>query len=145
MKNTNQKGIVSLFIILAALAILGGYFYIKATKPELINKIPLPFTKQPPTTQTKPYEQAQISISEDGFVPGTITIKAGTQVTWTNTDKSSHQVASDPHPIHSGLADLESPALLTNDSYSFVFEEVGSFTYHDHLNPLKFRGTVVVE
>ncbi|MEK6824273.1 MAG: hypothetical protein AABY02_00300, partial [Nanoarchaeota archaeon] len=34
--------------------------------------------------------------------------------------------------------------LAQGESYSFTFNEVGSWNYHDHLNP-NLRGTVIVE
>lgn len=90
--------------------------------------------------------QAMVEIKSSGFVPSTIKVKKGTQVTFTNTDSASHRVASDPHPNHSGLPGFDAiEPLLTDESYSFVFEETGTFTYHDHLNPLQYKGTVIVE
>ena len=42
----------------------------------------------------------------------------------------------------SGLTD--SDVLDPNDSFSFTFENTGTFTYHDELNPSKFKGTIIV-
>lgn len=91
-------------------------------------------------------ESGQISITDKGFNPATITIKVGQAVTWTNDGKKQHQIASDPHPTDDALADLNDDApLLTGDSFSYVFEEAGTYTYHDELNPLGLNGTVIVE
>ena len=66
-------------------------------------------------------------------------------VTWTNNDKAPHIVASDPHPSHTNLEGLDSISdIAPNNSYSYIFEKTGEYTYHDHLNPFKFKGTVVV-
>lgn len=89
---------------------------------------------------------AQVSITSTGFVPATINIKTGQQVVWTNTTNSLHQIASDPHPTHTLLPGLDSlEPLKQNETYAFVFESIGTYTYHDHLNPLKFKGTIIVK
>ncbi len=90
--------------------------------------------------------EATVEITADGFVPATIRVDKGTEITWVNKDKSSHQVASDPHPAHDGLPGLDSQTpLAKNESYAFKFETEGTFTYHDHLDPLKFKGNIIVE
>jgi len=90
--------------------------------------------------------QAVVQITAAGFSPSSIKVNKGTQVTFTNTDQALHRVASDPYPTHTGLAGFDSvEPLATEESYSYVFEEEGTFTFHDHLNPLKFKGTVIVE
>jgi len=90
--------------------------------------------------------QAQVNVTGQGFIPTVIEVKKGTQITWTNTDTSPHQIASDPHPTHTLLAVLNSPEpLASGDSFSATLEKSGTFTYHDHLNPLKFKGTIIVK
>lgn len=133
---------VLLILLVIVVALVGGYFYLKSTNPGALNGIPRVNEQQTPVA---PQMQAQVTITDKGFSPATIKVKKGSQVTWTNLDKAPHLVASDPHPTHTLLPGLESPVLLSNDSYSFIFEKVGSFTYHDHLNPYKFKGTVIVE
>lgn len=88
---------------------------------------------------------AEIKISSAGFEPATINIKRCQQVNWTNTDGKPHEVAADPYPTSSTYPEFAGPALTQNDSFSFVFEKSGDFTYHDQLNPLKFKGTVIVK
>jgi plastocyanin len=98
------------------------------------------------TSTEETLSQAAVNITEDGFSPATLKIKKGTTVTWTNQDDVPHQVASDPHPTHEGLAGLDSEEPLTKaDAYNFTFETAGTFTYHDHLNFSIFQGTIVVE
>lgn len=94
---------------------------------------------------SKPFTQAQINITSQGFTPQTLLIKAGTRVTWTNSDVVLHQISADPHPTHSSLPSLTSSALQRNQTYSFTFETPGTYTYHDEKNPLKLRGSIVVK
>lgn len=91
---------------------------------------------------------ANVTINEKGFSPATLTVKAGTQVTWTNSGKKPHQVAADPHPLNNSIEGFDSnTTLLPMDSESFVFEDKGTYTLHDHLNPLNksYQMKVVVE
>lgn len=90
-------------------------------------------------------EGETVEITPDGFSPETITVSKGTTVTFVNKDADPHRVASDDHPIHDDLPGFDSDMpLRTNETYSFTFEKIGTFTYHDHLNHLDYKGTVVV-
>lgn len=89
---------------------------------------------------------ATVTITDTGFVPQTIKIKKGQTVQWVNNGITPHQVASDPYPDHSALPHLfaESP-LGTDESFSYTFEDTGTYTYHDQLKPAELTGTVIVE
>lgn len=88
---------------------------------------------------------AVVDITSQGFDPRTISIKAGQSVEWVNEDTNPHQPATDPYPLENGLAGFRAAAPLQHgDSYSFLFNKPGTYTYHDHLNPFSFVGTVVV-
>ncbi|QQS19892.1 cupredoxin domain-containing protein [Candidatus Saccharibacteria bacterium] len=87
-----------------------------------------------------------VSVNSEGFSPATLTIKRGQSVIWENTDDQPHQIASDPYPQADGLPGLTADGpILTNETYAFTFDKVGTFTYYDHLNPEKFHGTIVVK
>ena len=128
----------SLIVILVA-AVLGLIWFLYLNNPKTKETAK---TTPPPATAAS---EAQVSITKDGFVPATIQIKKGSQVTWTNKDSSSHQIASDPHPTHTNLKGLVGDKLAKDESFAFIFEKTGTFTYHDELNPLKFQGTVKVQ
>jgi plastocyanin len=97
-------------------------------------------------TQTLVTNEAQVTITKDGFVPAAITVAKGTQVTWTNTDTEPHQVAADPYPKNDSIPGFDSTIVLQQDeSYSFTFEQSGTYTYHDEINALILKGTVLVE
>lgn len=89
--------------------------------------------------------QMKVTITSSGFMPQTITVKAGESVTWVNGDNVSHQVNSAVHPTHQVYPPLNTVGeLKAGESKSLMFPDVGSFKYHDHLNP-SLIGTVVVE
>lgn len=85
-----------------------------------------------------------VSITASGFSPSSLTVAAGTTVTWTNASGGDVRVSSDPHPTHTDLPGLDSSTLVNGDTYSFTFTQVGSWGYHDHFSPTT-RGTVVVQ
>ncbi len=88
---------------------------------------------------------AEVSITSSGFIPSSISIKKNQAVLWINNDSALHQVSSDPYPSNNGLPNLNSPKLNLNSNYSYNFDKVGKFTYHDNLNPYKFQGAVIVK
>ena len=95
--------------------------------------------------QAKLTRSATITITNDGMQPDSLLISSGTQVTWTNTDSSAHQIAADPYPKNDSIPGFNSNnLLLSKDSYSFTFVQPGTYHYHDQLNPLTLMGTVVV-
>ena len=89
---------------------------------------------------------AEIAIAGSDFSPKTIKVKKGQDVTWMNQDSNPHQISADPYPEGGSLPDLNSQEPLgQGESYTFVFDKAGTYTYHDHLNPESYKGTVIVE
>lgn len=87
-----------------------------------------------------------VSIGPNGFNPASITIKKGEAVMWINEDVGApHWPASNPHPAHADYPGFApGAAIAPGGSWQFEFDKVGTWGYHDHLNPTKFTGTVVV-
>ncbi len=94
-----------------------------------------------------------IDMTEDGFDPKTVTIKAGQIVIFKNSGTINQWPASAVHPTHAiypeaggciGSAFDACKGLAPGESWSFQFNEKGSWNYHDHLNP-SLVGTVKVE
>ena len=79
-----------------------------------------------------------LSIHNFTFTPQTLTVKAGTKVTWINKDDIPHGIAS------SNNAFKKSGALDTDDSYSFTFTTPGTYQYFCYLHP-NMVGSIVVE
>lgn len=88
------------------------------------------------TTYKAPQNVAYVDIAAEGFVPRTLQVTKGTKVVWVNRDAVPHQVASDPYPDRSALPALfsEKP-LAAEGTYSFTFDKVGEWAYHDYLHP----------
>jgi plastocyanin len=79
-----------------------------------------------------------ISIDNFTFNPPTLTVKAGTTVTWTNKDDIPHGIAS------AANAFTRSKALDTDDSFSFTFTTSGTYQYFCYIHP-HMTGTIVVQ
>ena len=79
---------------------------------------------------------AAISIDNFAFMAPTLTVPAGTKVTWTNNDDIPHTVRAVDGSVHS-------KALDTSDSYSFTFTKPGVYRYFCSIHP-KMVGKVVV-
>jgi len=84
-------------------------------------------------------EPKQISIVNFRYVPDTLTVPAGTTVTWTNQDDMPHTVTSTVKPRV-----LDSEALDTDARFSYVFTEPGTYNYLCTIHP-KMAGRVIVE
>jgi plastocyanin len=83
---------------------------------------------------------AAVAVGIDNFTfnPQTVTVKAGTAVTWTNKDDIPHGIAA------TNNAFKRSQALDTDDSFSFTFTTPGTYQYFCYIHP-HMTGTIVVE
>jgi plastocyanin len=79
-----------------------------------------------------------VAIDNFTFTPQTLTVKAGTKVTWVNRDDIPHGIASDNDAF------AKSKALDTDDSYAFTFTTPGTYKYFCYVHP-HMTGTIVVE
>lgn len=85
-----------------------------------------------------------ITLSSAGFEPASITVKKGTSVVWVNQSGGVANVSSDNHPTHLRFPFLNLGNFEDGQTVSVVFEESGTFSYHNHLTPTR-TGMVVVE
>jgi plastocyanin len=81
--------------------------------------------------------QTQVMISQFMFMPMTLTIKAGSSVTWVNQDDEPHTVISDSGIFRSG-------ALDTGMTYTFKFDKPGSYRVLCSIHP-QMTALIVVE
>jgi plastocyanin len=133
--STNNRVMVIIGLILLLLVVCVGAYYAFHSSNKTTN-----------VTSMKKIVPAQVSITSTGFVPASISVNVGQAVTWTNNDSSPHIVASDPYPTDNALAGFNAKQNMSrNDSFSFVFNKVGTYTYHDNLNPYAIKGTVIVK
>jgi amicyanin len=79
---------------------------------------------------------AQVKIANFTFDPPTLTVKAGTAVTWVNADDI-------PHVVSEKDGKFRSPALDTDDKFSQVFSTAGTVEYFCAIHP-HMLGKIVV-
>lgn len=150
MSSRNLIAVVIVLVLLFA----AGWWYIKSFKQEPV-VVPSPSVSSD-QSQSSPsasatssgqinQQEVKVSITSSGYSPKTVTVKAGTKVTWTNNTQGNATVNSDPHPAHSTYPPLNTVGLIKpGESKSFVFTEKGTYNYHNHLNAAQ-TGTVTVE
>jgi plastocyanin len=93
---------------------------------------------------TQPQNHYSITITKDGFSPDELTIKKGDAVTFVNSDTSPHWPASNPHPTHDIYASFDPRnSILPRGKWTFQFDRVGEWHYHDHVIPFN-TGVITV-
>jgi amicyanin len=78
-----------------------------------------------------------VRIDNFTFNAATITVKAGTTVTWTNGDDIPHTVVAKDKSFKSKVLD-------TGDTFSFTFTKAGQYDYFCSLHP-HMTGRVIVK
>jgi plastocyanin len=91
-------------------------------------------TATPTATVAGP--SAGVSINNLAFQPQSLQVTAGTTVTWTNNDNTSHTVTSDTGVFDSGT-------LAPGATFKFTFTQTGTFAYHCNIHT-SMKGTVTV-
>ena len=79
----------------------------------------------------------RVLIKEFMFAPNPLTIKAGSTVTWVNMD-------DEPHTVVSNTRMFRSSAIDTKESFSFKFDEPGTYHFTCSIHP-RMVGVIVVQ
>jgi plastocyanin len=77
-----------------------------------------------------------VEIKGLAFNPASITVKAGSKVTWTNNDSTTHTVTLDDNSVDSGNVNVGS-------TFDHTFGAAGTFAYHCKIHS-SMHGTVTV-
>jgi plastocyanin len=90
-----------------------------------------------------------INITASGVSPATLTVAAGTRVTFTNNDSRAHDMASNPHPEHTDCPELNQVGFLQAGQAreSGNLNTVRTCRYHDHNQPnnTSLQGSIVIQ
>lgn len=84
-----------------------------------------------------PSANAEVKIDNFSFGPETLTVPAGTTVTWTNRDDIPHTVVSTDGVFKSKVRD-------TDEKFSYTFAQAGTYPYYCSVHP-KMTGKIVVQ
>lgn len=79
----------------------------------------------------------EVVIKNFMFSPMSLTVKAGTTVTWKNMDGEPHTVVNDAGIFHSA-------ALDQNDTYQFKFDKPGVYNVNCGIHPY-MKATITVQ
>lgn len=100
-----------------------------------------------------------VTYTNNGYSPSSVTINTGETVTFVNENSRDMWPATVIHPTHTvypdssiqkcGTSEADSifdacTGITPGNSWSFTFDEVGDWRYHDHLQPSQ-TGTIVVQ
>lgn len=95
--------------------------------------------------QPVPVAQHAVVYTATGFAPVPLVILAGQTVLFKNEHSADMWVASAPHPTHTDYSGFDaSRPYGQGETYSFTFTRIGTWKYHNHLNPAHY-GSIVVE
>jgi plastocyanin len=86
---------------------------------------------------TKPVSTDAVTIKDYAFSPKSITVAAGTKVTWTNKDQFAHAI-KDAASGQSGAGNID-----PNSTYSHTYSTPGTYPYVCAIHP-NMHGTVTV-
>lgn len=143
-------------VAIVAVVILGGYFLLREA-----NQPVAPFP-QPSSGQTIPQPSVDrmpvakenvVTYTNAGYSPATLQIKKGETVTFKNKSSKSMWTSAATHPTHRdypitggclGSTFDACKGVQPGDSWSFKFDIVGAWKYHNHTNSSN-TGTIVVE
>lgn len=134
-----KKTIVIIAIAVAVIGV-GIYYYVLMSGSNYnyngastsINSVA---NNQPAVPETS---NITVDIKNFLFNPSTLTIKTGTKITWVNNDPVVHTITSDSGNL------LNSPTLSLGQSFSFIFTDVGTISYHCNIHKT-MKATITVE
>ena len=78
-----------------------------------------------------------VVIKDFMFAPASLTVHAGSTVTWSN-------LADEPHTIVSDTGLFRSGAIDTKETFSYKFDKPGTYHFLCSIHP-KMTGTIVVQ
>lgn len=135
-----MKKILSIFtvvVLIAAALLVAASCSSSSPTTTRVNAQTSPPAGQTPGPDFTPGKTADVVIQNFAFSPVTITIAAGTTVTWTNNDGAAHTVTSDSGTFDSGN-------IANGKTYSRTFSETGTFAYHCAIHS-SMKATVIVQ
>ena len=83
-------------------------------------------------------DKNEVTIDNFSFLPQTLTVPAGTTVTWINRDDVPHTVVSVDKKT------IVSPALDTDEKFSYTFSAAGTNDYYCSVHP-HMKGKIIVQ
>lgn len=158
-----------LLAIVVLVIVVVGWMFLKNKKVDVVVSPTLDSTSSPqatplvsPESTVSPSPVASkniITYTDEGYTPNLITIKKGETVVWKNESTDSMWTASAVHPTHRAYPGTDISAcetqtlmpmfdacekIVPGQSWSFTFNNVGTWGYHNH-KEASHAGKVVVQ
>lgn len=165
----NKNIIITIVVI--AVVVISGYFLFSTNQKPITTTINQESNQNQQQNETNTAESPQnneqiqtgknyeVIYSDSGYSPSKITIKLGDTVTFKNQSSFGMWTSSAMHPTHiiysgtslsehcpdaQNITFDECASAQPGESWSFTFNKVGTWRYHNHVQSSDF-GTVVVE
>lgn len=120
-----------ILIVVAVLA-LGVLFFLFKAKADSVPNL----SQTPDINAQQVVETKTIIMKPDSFEPKNITIQKNTRIIFKNEDSQDRWPASALHPTHGVYPEFDpQEPVAAGSEWSFVFDKVGGWKYHDHLIP----------
>lgn len=125
--------------VVVVILVVGGVYWFMQSGASNTPLYRAPNASQPTSTGAETSQSATrtIMIQNFSFNQASVTVKKGDVVVWTNKDAMSHTVTGN----NGGPS---SPTIPTNGTYSYTFNDAGTFMYHCAIHPA-MTGNVIVE
>jgi plastocyanin len=123
-----MRKIAITFLALIGVVVLGGCGYGGSSTSTSTN-MPAQTGAQTPVSGNA------VNIQNFTFSPAALTVAKGTTVTWTNNDPAAHQIKS---------ATFNSTQLNKGQTFSFTFNDAGTFDYSCAIHP-SMLGKIIVQ
>lgn len=144
MSKSGIIGVIIVVIVIVVGVIIFGKMSTSQSEQPIAQQSP-PQNQSSSSAKTDEAVSHRVEYTNQGFSPHSITIKKGETVTWVNKSGDSMWVASNPHPTHTDYPGFDELQGVPNGgTYSFTFEKIGNWGYHNHLEPSN-QGIVVVQ
>lgn len=134
-------------IIILVIAIVAFFVWKFMPRNETVVNSPNIITE---TTNTPQMEDGTLinTVTYDGtaFSPATISVKQGDSITFINNSTGGMSVASDPHPSHTIYPEFDQykTSAKGQKSFTFIFDKLGTWGYHNHLNESAVGSVTVI-
>ena len=108
-----------------------------------------PSSPTPTPTPTPAPSSATITITSSGVSPRSVTVAAGSRVMFVNNDTRVHDMASNPHPVHTDCPAINQAGFLQpgQSRETGNLNTVRTCGYHDHSreSDTSLQGTIVIQ
>lgn len=156
-KSGPQVGAIVAVVIVVLILLVGGWYVWSQSSTTPAPETQTGATGNSDTGSTNAPMSVTVTYTDTGFSPTSVTVSKGGTVTWVNQSGHAMWVASGIHPTHTvydGTALSEHCAAgytgpspfdqcKPGDSYTFTFNESGTWQYHNH-SGAEDQGTVIV-